>query len=996
VTDPLGHETSFTYDSKGNLLTETNALNKTWTYTYTSNNDIDLETDPLNRKSDYIYDSSGNLTRIARKDSSNNVKALVCLERDSAGLVTAVVQSTDLVIPSGATDQCTGNRLQAGYDTYGNLNCLVNPRFSSATQTCSQRSTKATFSYDAGSRQLSSTNELRQPVSTGESGSQCGTAGTGNNADEDGDTVKDDGCPSEKYVLDNMNSVTSVTDALGNTTSFVYDAKGNRTKATDANRVASGTAESGSQCGSAGTGNGTDEDGDTVKDDGCPSAITEYDAASRVTKIIDALGKATTMGYDANGKVTSLTNARRQASGSAESGSQCGSAGTGNETDEDGDTVKDDGCPSRKYVYDAKSQLTSETDGVGRVTAYQYYDDGLLKQRTDARNLVTKYFFDAGHRLDLIEYWNGTLQSSVDYGYDDVGNRTSMVDSTGTTSYQYDALNRILSATFPGSQVVSYTYDDVPGGSAADYPGQRTKITYPDSKAVSYTYEVDGAMKTVTDWQSKTTTYTWDNAGRLQSTTLGNGLITDYTYDAAHKLLTLVNRNGGNTISSYSYTLDKVGNRTQVVDTNGTTAFSYDALYQLTGVTYPNSDTQSYTYDAAGNRLSKVHNSNTTNYTYDGADQMKTAGSTNYTYDNNGNQTGRGSDTFSWDHENRLTSTSIGGTSGSYTYNGDGLRMSRTIGGQTVSYKWDVASALPNVIQDSAGNSYVYGLDLISRTDSGGNQEYYLADGLGSTTGLANGSGSVTASYQYDAFGAIRSQTGSSPNEFTFTGEHVDSTGLQYLRARFYDSATGRFISQDPVPYVQRYSYAFNNPPNLVDPTGLSPLGDLLGEAADALAECAVNAAMQNDSDGTMCRELLAWVLLLEVIVTDGWQWAKDCPRDLECSLSVLQEGPYFLYYASYQIARMLAPTVRTPWLVPQFAGLVGDAAMDIVIHRPDNLDELKQVVCDEGVDAPVLPETGEDDEAPGPRVYLPGVGQDCVPEIASPIWPAGSRKPVW
>ena len=68
-----------------------------------------------------------------------------------------------------------------------------------------------------------------------------------------------------------------------------------------------------------------------------------------------------------------------------------------------------------------------------------------------------------------------------------------------------------------------------------------------------------------------------------------------------------------------------MGNRSQVVDTTGTTSLTYDGLYRLTGVTYPNADMQSYTYDAQGNRLTKVHNGTPTSYSYDDADQMTLA-----------------------------------------------------------------------------------------------------------------------------------------------------------------------------------------------------------------------------------------------------------------------------------------------------------------------------------------------------------------------------------
>ena len=97
--------------------------------------------------------------------------------------------------------------------------------------------------------------------------------------------------------------------------------------------------------------------------------------------------------------------------------------------------------------------------------------------------------------------------------------------------------------------------------------------------------------------------------------------------------------------------------------------------------------------------------------------------------------------------------------------------------------------------------------------------------GLGSTTALTDDTGAVTDTYEYDVFGNIRAQTGSSANEFTYTGEQVDSADLQYLRARYYDPAVGRFLSQDPLPLLQRYPYVGNNPANLVDPSGLCGVG---------------------------------------------------------------------------------------------------------------------------------------------------------------------------
>ncbi len=175
-------------------------------------------------------------------------------------------------------------------------------------------------------------------------------------------------------------------------------------------------------------------------------------------------------------------------------------------------------------------------------------------------------------------------------------------------------------------------------------------------------------------------------------------------------------------------------------------------------MTYPGSDDVDYTYDAVGNRETK----NSTSYTYGDADQMTVAGGVSYTYDERGNQTERSSDDFAWDHENRLTQLTIGGATSSYTYNGDGVRMSRTTGGSTTNYVWDVAAGLPVILQDGT-NTYVYGLGLISTYD-GSAMTYRLTDGLGSTANLCDASGNVTVSYTYDAFGAHPTPGGRSSN----------------------------------------------------------------------------------------------------------------------------------------------------------------------------------------------------------------------------------------
>jgi hypothetical protein len=118
----------------------------------------------------------------------------------------------------------------------------------------------------------------------------------------------------------------------------------------------------------------------------------------------------------------------------------------------------------------------------------------------------------------------------------------------------------------------------------------------------------------------------------------------------------------------------------------------------------------------------------------------------------------RGANTFTCDHENRLTQAVIGGARSTYTYNGDSLRMSRTVGGATTSYTWDVAASMPVVLQDGT-NTYICGLGLMSATDGSEVQSYYLSDGLGSTTNLADGRANRVTSYTLSALYKITRET---------------------------------------------------------------------------------------------------------------------------------------------------------------------------------------------------------------------------------------------
>jgi RHS repeat-associated protein len=169
-----------------------------------------------------------------------------------------------------------------------------------------------------------------------------------------------------------------------------------------------------------------------------------------------------------------------------------------------------------------------------------------------------------------------------------------------------------------------------------------------------------------------------------------------------------------------------------------------------------------------------------------------------------------------------MTSATVNSVTTTFTYRGDGLRNSRTTGGVTTGFTWDVNRGLPVVLDD--GNQYVYGAGLASMVTGTGTY-YYLADGLGSTMAIVDSSGAVQKSYTYDVYGKPTA-TGTLANEFDFAGQDTDpSTGLQYLRARYMDPATGRFTSRDPMASGRTlrshpFAYGDQNPITNIDPTG--------------------------------------------------------------------------------------------------------------------------------------------------------------------------------
>jgi RHS repeat-associated protein len=189
-----------------------------------------------------------------------------------------------------------------------------------------------------------------------------------------------------------------------------------------------------------------------------------------------------------------------------------------------------------------------------------------------------------------------------------------------------------------------------------------------------------------------------------------------------------------------------------------------------------------------------------------------------------GNLTSDGVRSYSYDHANRLTQVTQGSVTAEYVYNGDGVRTSKTVAGDTTEYALDLLATLPAVISDTDA-VYLYGLDIIAQQQT--ERLYYMHDGLGSVRQLVDTTGQVEANYAYDPFG-VAVVEGDESNPYRYTGEAWDAeVELLYLRARYYQPEVGRFITKDPWAgdtwrpgTLGGYVYVLDNPVNRADPTG--------------------------------------------------------------------------------------------------------------------------------------------------------------------------------
>jgi RHS repeat-associated protein len=370
-----------------------------------------------------------------------------------------------------------------------------------------------------------------------------------------------------------------------------------------------------------------------------------------------------------------------------------------------------------------------------------------------------------------------------------------MVDSTGTTTYTYNAA------------------------------GQRLTMNEAGSGTTTYSYDTAGRLASLVNPFSETTSFVYDTLGRVGQKSLANGTSEHYAYDTRSRLTQVQLKQGATVLRTTGYAWDKADQITSQTVNGVTTNYGYDLAGQLSSEVRTGYNV-AYTYDANGNRLSKTVNGTVESYTYDLADKMLTAGAKSYTYDAAGRTVGinapGGTTSLTYDYKSRVTAISGPGINETHTYNGLDTRVGTVQGGVPRTFVRDGSYVTDPVLRDGQA-TYTPGV-----SERRGGVSTWSHSGLKNADAQTTSVGAIAATRVYDAFGAELSATGTWKGPFGYAGGfgyQEDSSGLKLLGHRYYDPTTGRFLSRDPAKDGRNwYGYCGNDPIGNFDAIGLGEM----------------------------------------------------------------------------------------------------------------------------------------------------------------------------
>lgn len=636
-----------------------------------------------------------------------------------------------------------------------------------------------------------------------------------------------------------------------------------------------------------------------------------------VSKSIDERGNETAYNYDeTKGTLTNVTNAngtQTEYTYDANNNSllSVSSAGVTNSYSYEDDrlqTIDVNNALQYKFTYDKFGRTISNAVGNNhawkKLSTLEYNQSGLLSKQSYGNGDSVSFLYDNLDRQTEKKY-NGNNSQRVTYSYGNNGSVAQITDyfTNSNTRFVYDLADRVVSQR-------EYAGTGINGGDLLSY----TNFTYADktnyltgikhfsplgTQNIGYRYgslkdgEMPDQIYSVSWNGNEKVKYTYDGLGRLETKKTANfenkytyeDVTLDYNGEPDSCTTTLV-KSVETPSGTLTYAYDKLGNILSVSDGTYTTSYEYDSLNQLTRVndekagktttySYTNgniTECKEYEYTPNGKFGEPL---NTKTWTYGNntwSDLLTNFNGTPITYDEIGNPLTIGNKNLSW-LGRQLQSVNDGENTYEYTYNGDGLRTSKTVNGEKTEYFYNGSILAGQKTGDDTlvfmydNNSDIFGF-IYNDTEY-----YYIKNAQNDVIAIADKDGNVLVNYTYDAWGKIISITADNNRNITdlkddifmnrtdlTTGESgpvLDENGnpvteaslsvqlarinpilyrsyyydketeWYYLKTRYYSADMCRFINADGIIQTGQgvldknmFAYCMNNPANMVDSEG--------------------------------------------------------------------------------------------------------------------------------------------------------------------------------
>jgi RHS repeat-associated protein len=837
ITDPSGHQITYTYDQYGRLTVVIYADGTTRTYSYANSSNgyllTTLTDEAGNAFATWTYQGTGTSVLSSQNAGGVNAYSFSTSLSGSGGSVTATdplgklrTYNQSLIWgryrTTTSTAQCPGCGEDASrvYDPNGNITTRTDfngnvTKYSYNAQT--NLETSRTEAYGTSSARTITTAwdpNWRQPDTITEPNRT--TSFTYNSL---GDVLT-------KTVTD-----TTVTPNVSRTWTYTYDsygrmltAKGPRTDVNSTYTYAYYTCTTGAQCGQL----------QTVTDPvGNVTTYNTYNAHGQPLTITDPNGVVTTLTYDNRLRLTS-----RQVGTDLTSFSYYPTGLLKQVTLPDGSFVL--------YTYDNAHRLTEISDGIGNSiqytldnmgnrTAEKIYDpsNNLHRTHTRAFNTLNELYQDINAA--------GSSAVTTTYGYDNNANQNSIAAPLSrNTANAYDALNRLTQITDPNSGNTYFGYD------AED---DLTSVKDPRDLTTTYGFNGFGDVTSLVSPDTGTTGSTYDSGGNLSTSTDARGSVAAYSYDAANRVTSIAYTLSGVTDQTITFGYDSgsdgKGRLTSASDANHSLSWSYDFMGRVVGKGLTvGSVNKSVGYGYTnGDRTSLVTPSGqSVVYGFNSKHQVTSVavnGTTvlsGVTYEPFGAVNG-----WTWGD----------GTTVSRTFNGDGLISQIVTAGVTLGYSFDNANRITG-ISDSSNSAltWAYGYDVLDRLTS-------------ATTSV------ITDGWTYDANGNQLTQTGSTPVTFTVsrTSNQLNATTGSLSRSYSYDAA-GHTDSYGSL------NFTFNNRGRMESTTASSTdyLYNALGQMYEKSGTLGTTIFMQDEA-GHLLGEYSGTGALVEETI-----WLGDIP----------------------------------------------------------------------------------------------------------------------